>query len=370
MIRLAFKFSLFALMFFGISSGFAQGYEQEKKISKSISTSANSTLSIHNKHGKVHINTHAGKDIKVNISIKARANSNSQAQQILDKIQVEITEGTNIMFNTVASVKANTKYAPRMQSITGNKSSTMIGVSKVAYEVNYFVTMPKHTPLTLKNNFGGVYLADHQAKLDMQVTYGDLKADRLTGTNDKQIAVRFGSATIDYIQKGKLNIAYSPFTLAKAGNITLKNDYSDCNLGSASTLTANNKGGSLKIDKVDILQCNSAHSKIRLGTLNKSLKLSTKSEGNFSVEKIASTFERIQIESNFTSLYLGFEDGSSYRFTLDSKYGQIALDRSKSKLHREIRTDSSKFYEGRFGASSNPTSKVIIEIEYGNITLK
>lgn len=367
MIRLRFKYlfmSLLLISTYGIES-YAQ-YEEIKEINKTFSKTSNSTLSIYNKYGNVHVNTHTGNDIKVDAVIKVETGSQSRTKQILNNIKIEVIEGNNIIFKTLANVQKSNGQQPRIQSLTGMKPKD----KKLSFEINYFVSMPKTLPLTLKNSFGGVYLADHDAKLNVDVGYGDFKADRMTGTADKYVKVRFGNATIDYLQQGTLNISYSPFSLTKAGKVTLRNDYSDCNLGTVSSLNLENKGGSLRINQVANLRGESAYSKFRVGTLTKSLKLYTKSEGSVEIQKIAKSFQSVEIESKYTNIHLNFESGSNYRFEIDSKYGKIHLDHTSSNINKEIRSHSNTYYEGRYGTSSNPSAKVSILSEYGNVNLK
>ena len=334
--------SLLLLLIIG-SNAFAQKFEHEKKISKSYTTSSSTSLSIENKFGDVHIHTNNGNTIKVDISIIAKGRTQEISEKMLENIDVQINEGTNISFKTIINSSKNN---------WGNVSTFTAKENKNAeYEINYIVSMPQTVPLDLNNKFGAIYLGDFKAALDLDLGYGNLKAGKIYKSSSTDIKVSFGKADIDYMESGDLKISYSDLKLSAAKDIQFEGKYGSFDIGNLSSLSGS-----------------TAYSNVNIGNLSNSLELSSKYDGNLKISDISSAFKNINISCQFSSVELDFVSNASFSFTVDTKFGKFKMGDTPVKIHKEIRSHTSESFEGVYGNGSG--AKVNVTANYGNVSFK
>ncbi|MBC8111463.1 MAG: hypothetical protein H7Y04_10420, partial [Verrucomicrobia bacterium] len=174
--------------------------EKRKKISRNFKVNVSDKLQISNQFGKVHINTWDKNEMQVDVEVIAKAGSEAKAQEILDKINIEISQNQGlIVFKTV------------QESINSR------GNDRKSFEINYVAYMPRNNPLTLRNSFGDTYIANLNGRADITSSHGSLRTEKLMN-NDNDVDISFGNGSILYVKGGKLAIAHSDFTLGNAEN--------------------------------------------------------------------------------------------------------------------------------------------------------
>lgn len=345
-------------IFFSFGHLVAQNVKAEKKFSKTLSAAGLSALTIENKYGEVHINTGNVQEIKVDVTMTARASNQEKADRILNDISISFTEGKDPKFTTVFNTHSSLKGS--FSSLKGN----------IEFEVKYRVEMPKSLTLNLSNKFGDVYLANHDAALNLTVAYGSMKLDQMSGNTPKNIKLSFGNGIIDYLSGGDLTVAYSNLKLEKTQKISLKNSFSTTEIQQIDVLALENKYSNLKIESLGSADGSSAYSKFEVNTLKNALRMSTKYDSGFAIKNISQNFKEITLDNQFASVELDFNDQVSFDFEVDVKYGNLKLDKSKASLQKEIIQNNASYYEGRFGTKSSSGNKVKITSKYGNIHLK
>src|ERR1700722_4408489 len=144
---------------------YGQTISKEKKISGHFSTDRGK-LVIDNRFGKLDIHTWDKNEVTVDITITAKANSADDAQRILDAIS--ITEprdkSDGIVYKTVIGKGKN--------SITNSEMS-----------INYIINMPRRLTAEFTNKFGDIEISDVTGKLTIDLEYGALKTDAISGSD-------------------------------------------------------------------------------------------------------------------------------------------------------------------------------------------
>lgn len=337
------------LLFFAVvlsTNVFAQS-EKSKKISEKYAVT-DDKLDIENKYGKVHINTWDKKEITVDITIKAWGKDEEKAQAILDKIKVDYSKTGNLI------------------SFKTNVGDFNINInSKNGFEINYEVNMPADNELSLKNKYGSTFIGNFRAKLDVDVKYGNLKTNRLTGVS-KDVKVAYGNLDIDEIENGEIDISYGKGSVLKAGDISLDNRYTSFTFGSVKKIDGDTKYGSLIIDDyAERISGSVAYSKFSAKKITKSLVMEVKYTGGFSVEQIAKGFERIELDGGYSSFNLGFDPNASFNFNINTSYGGFNNHLQKVDLRKQIEQGQNNTYEGTVGGGGN--SNVRLTAKYGSI---
>ncbi len=325
--------------------------EKIKRINKSFKVKTTDELSIENKFGKVHINTWDKNEITVDIEIIARASTDSRAQQVLDLIDVQVNESSNLIsFRTQIDDMHNKNW--------GNNNK--------GFEINYTVSMPKRNPLTLKNSYGDVYLADLIGNADISVSYGNLKAGRLSGNNTVKLAYGSGRHSIAQMKEGSLNVSYSKLTLEETQNLELKNSYSDVDISQAGDIDLSTKYGAVAIKSINNLSGTSGYTDFKIGNLNNKIDMKFQYCSGFEIEQISPKFQSINLEGGYSSFNLNFARNADFDFDVNVHYGDLRVDQDLVKFNVVEKKQSSSTYQGKFGKGSHQAS-VTVSSRYGDV---
>lgn len=323
-----------------------------KKLSRNIKVQSNDKLVIENKYGKVHINTWDKNEVSVTIDIIARASTDSRADQMLEMITVDIDEDRAdnvISFITRINKLSNKNW--------GNNSG---------FEINYIVSMPRLNPLQAKNMYGDLYVADLNGSADISLSYGSMKVGKLTGESKVRLAYGAGSNSLAQLKRGTLNVSYSKLTLEESDVLELTNSYSDIDIGKAGTILLSSRYGSVDIKSITSLVGSSGYSGFAIGLLSDKIDLKLQYCGGFKIDLIAPTFTHINLEGNYSSFNLNFNNDAAFRFNVNVQYGNLRVDKDLVKYNVVEKRNNTNLYEGQFGKSYSG-GKVSIISRYGDI---
>ncbi len=185
-------------------------FVKTKAVNKSYSVSSADKLNIQNSFGSVKVNTWDRNEIKVDVDIEVSANTEALAQKMIDRISVNDGQrGGEITFKTAI------KDVKEGYNSKGEKSNM---------HINYNISMPANSPLTIKNEFGATTIPDYRGEVDLTSKFGSLTTGNLPHV--KSIDVEFGKANFKNITDGSITIKYSKAEFAKlSGKIDLKLEF-------------------------------------------------------------------------------------------------------------------------------------------------
>jgi hypothetical protein len=322
--------------------------ERSKKISRSFKVKATDQLSIENKFGKVHVNTWDKHEITVDITMIGRANDPNRAQQIVDAINVEVTEAGGVIgFRTEIG---------KMQGKDHN--------GKKGFEINYTVNMPKGNPLKLKNSFGDVYLANLDGKADLNVSYGSLKAENLTHA-ENFVKVAFGSGNVEYLKGGTLDVDYSKVNIERMGNLTVNSGFSKLTVEKAGNVDLKARYGDVQIGTIDNLTGSAGFSGVDVNQVNEKVNMKVEYCNDFDVNSVARNFKEINVDGSFSKISVTFDPATSFNFDVNVQYGDLDANDNLNNFSFVEKKSNSKVYRGNFGKTGGGNVK--ISSRYGNV---
>jgi hypothetical protein len=328
---------------------------KEKTIQENFSIQNGTTLSVDNKFGTIHINTANVSQIQVKVTLIAKAKNDDRAEKVLNSLNVEMTGGKDIRLETIQGSVNDIKGVLIPSMLGGNDKKNMTVDVKMNnnenFEVNYLITMPSNIPLNLENKFGSIYLGNHQAALDIDLSYGSLKGLKFTGGDQKTVSVKFGSANIDYLENANVEMSFS-----------------DLDIQEAKTIQYSGKHGSCEITKVHEITGTSSFSKFIIGTLTGRLQMESKQDGEFQINQISSGFSGINLDASFAQVSLGFDANTSFKFDVDVKFAGLKMNESLYNITDKQEGNTSAHYEGSRG--TNPKALVKIYSKYGDVKFK
>jgi hypothetical protein len=315
------------------------------------------TLEISNKYGDVVIQGWDKDQIIIDVKVTVDMSNRERAQNFLDKIDVQFSEGINV-------ISAKTV-------IDDNFNFSGWGDSK-KFRIDYNIKMPVGTDLTLSNKYGNTDIDELHGLMDLDIKYGNITAGKLTRGNIKplsQLNLAYGKGTID--ETGWLNLTeryVGSLDIAKSQAILLDSKYSKIILGETSSIVGESKYDNIKIENIKNLVLENGYTEVNIGDLTKKLNY-TGSYGSFSVDRIPAGFESLDVETHYMGVKLGIEESASYKLDAKVTYGGLKYNEDNFKNQRRIVENNSQEVSGIVGKEENPSSKVNVRASYGTVKL-
>ncbi len=304
-----------------------KGMVKSKSVSKSFSVKADDKVIVNNQYGKVQVVTWNKNEVKVDVEIKAFHDSDASAQELLDGVTV-----TDSKQNHIISFKTN---------IVRKKNDNWWGIRKSngveerrGVQVNYTIYMPAKGNLDVINQFGSITLPDLQGVVMVNLTNGNLTAQRLTNPANR-IVVDQGTATITTFTSGNIKLSY--------GNLVITN---------ASKVNAKVMAGVTSIGTLD-----------NGGNLDVTL-------GGFKVNELSRNIKDLIINADKSSVSLGIDPSSNFNFDVTVNQAGFRYDADKVNLQKTLDGNAKSLtltrnYVGQYGKGS--AARVIIKSNYGPV---
>jgi hypothetical protein len=299
-----------------------------KKLTKSYPANNDDLLLISNSYGRILVNTWDKNEVKVDVEIKVTADSEDKANKLLDAVNISNGKTADqISFKTIIEKQESSNSW--MSSSFWNSGSN----NQNKTEVFYTVYMPTKMAINFRTNYTNIELPDLAGDVTLAMNYGSVKGNKLTG-------------------KVNLKSNYTNISVINANDVTLSSNY-----------------GSFKAEEISGLLGNVNYCDINLGSLGGTsiLKMNYK---NLKINKLASDFKTLNINSNYTDVILGLADNSSFNFDVRTTYASLSYKDNvtiteKTPAEGEKSYSTSKSYKGYCGKS--PQGNVVIKSNYGGI---
>jgi len=334
----------------------AQQPEYTRRISRSFPAKKSITVDISNKYGRIQVLNWNQDSVKIDIDLRIRTKDKQKLSKLKDGIDFEFIEGQSF-------IKAETKFGENstdlfkdLVDIAGTYLSSSNSVT-----INYTVFIPLNTSLKIENKFGDVYMDECQGNLDLQLSYGDLKADILNGQS--VIRLTSGDGDVGYIKKGELFLSYGNIHIREAGNLTAQTRSSNVTLEKVSSISVDSRRDKLFLNEVNTISGECYFTEMNLGIITGSINLSGR-YGGIKTEQIKRTFTSINVASVLTDLSLGFEKPLSFRFEMNHPQDIVFVyPETIASINTDLINPDDKIYRtsGSFGTTVKD-SKVLLNI--------
>jgi len=339
-----YKRLLFLWLVIVMFSGGVWGQEYSRSFVKEYKVSGKSTVEVYNKYGKVHVVTWNKDSVRFEVELRVSATD----QKKLDKLK------SNIDFDFVSTnyyVIARTEFT-KSGGIFSDMVETIIPSNNVS--IDYVVYLPSNTNLKLENKFGDIYVDDFNGNLDLFLSNGALKANKLVGNINIQL--NSADAMVNEVKSGVINLRYSDIEIRHANKLDFDTKFSKVNVDNAKQLKINSRRDSYQIREVGILSGKGDFTKMNIERLTSNLNFSNKYY-SLTVEEINPKFNIINISSELTDVELYFTRETSY--SLDITHHPdvfLSYPKEKSKLETKELNDEDKLLltYGTIGNSKQP----------------
>jgi hypothetical protein len=315
------------------------------------------SLEISNRYGDIVIQSWQKDQIVIDVKVTVEMPNKEKAQRLLDYIDVQFSEDVNtISAKTVIDDKFN---------FTGWGDSRK-------FSIDYNIKMPVGTDLSLANKYGNTDIDELHGLMDLEIKYGNITAGKLTRGNEKPLSklnIAYGKGKID--EAGWLDLTeryVGSMEITKSQALLIDSKYSKITLGETSSVVGESKYDNIRIDNIKNLVLENGYTEVNIGELTKKLTYNG-SYGSFSIDRIPSGFESIDVETHYMGVRLGIEESASYRLEAKVSYGGLRYNEDNFKNQRRIVENNRSEISGTLGKEENPSSKVTVLASYGNVKL-
>ncbi len=331
----------------------AQDHKSKLNLSREFPVTRETTLEIQNKYGKIQVVSWEKDLVQIDVEIRVSESSEAKLKKLKDDISIDFT-GTKSYIIAKSKFKSESK---RLASELKSVSHTLSGSNKKV-EINYLVSMPAYMDLVLTNKFGDIYMDDHSGEIEIKLSNGAIKANRLDG--NANISLNFANGMINSLGSATLSLSYSDLTLGDAGQLDMTSKSSKLNADSVNVLKIHSRRDKLFFQRVEYLYGNSSFSEVWIYDFIRESDLSMK-YGKLTIEHIMPAFSKIYVKSEFTDLTLLFDEQCS--FDVDILHHEKALVRLPENLKRSTESEQGKEHFRTLGTSGDiePSAHVTID---------
>ena len=352
-------FLLLLVPFLGMAGNDFDGrYTKEKKINKKFNVSANALLKINNSYGNVDVTTWNQNRVEIEVTIKTNGNDEEKVIQKLQEIDVEFNNSSSL-------VSAKTLFDRQDKSWW---SQIFGSSSNVSMEINYRVKAPVKNHVDLNNDYGNISIDRLEGNATISCDYGRLFIGDLLGDDNELNFDYTRNSIINYMKRGKINADYSEYTIEEAGMLDINADYTDSRIGKVENITFNCDYGGISINKLKNMKGQGDYVGVKIGSVYNSLHLDM-DYGSVSIEKVMKGARDININSDYTSIKIGYDRSTPFNFRISTSYGGVkGIDGQKGfQINKRSQSTGDNFYEG-YHLSKNSGGNINVKSSYGSVS--
>lgn len=325
------RYAILLMVLFSGTLMTVSGQTSEKRINKEYNISEGFTLGIDNEYGEINIVNWDQDVVDVEITISVESKSESKAEDILEKIEIDISESkTRVDFDTEVE-----------QVSTGGKTKI---------NVVYDVKAPAYINATLEQSYGSMYIQEITGIAYLEVRYGSLMATALINQDRDSwntLDLKYGEATIENVTALAAEVKYSELTVNESMVLETESAYSKLFLGKVVELSAECKYDKLNVDLLTgILEVDAAYT-------------------NVSVGRISNDFSEVFVDLAYGNFKAGMDQQPAFAIEADVSYGSINIPEGDYVTEKQAGNEEVR---GTIGGGS--VAKILADIKYGNLVLE
>jgi hypothetical protein len=150
--------------------------------------------------------------------------------------------------------------------------------------------------------------------------------------------------------------------------VTLRNNYSDIDIGTVRNLTVHSKYGDVALGTVRNLSGTSGYSRFSIDRIDERLDMAVQYCPAFEVRTTGRNFRTINVDGGYSTILLNFPDGAGFNFDVNTQHGKLVMDKRLVKVDSEASSASSSDTQGRFGVvPGRNAGSVSVKVRYGDV---
>lgn len=345
-----FKLSiLFFLSFFVFGFGFQQ---QSKKVYRELEVNSDVTVEIENQFGALTISSWDQNQVVIEVQITVKGTNEKRLKEKLDAIDIDFS--------------LSPEFISARTVIDEGWGFGWFNSSKLKYQIDYLVKLPKTAAIDIENNYGSIVINALEGKAKIRCDYGSLLIGELFHIDNYLSFDYTSNSSIDYIKGGTIHADYSDFEVSEAVAVKLKADYTKSKFKTVKDLEFRNDYGKLTIEQINQLRGKGDFLTLRVAQLFKTIDLNQEF-GSIKVEYVNPSVTDITIDSEYTGINLILDQDWDFTYTINLEFANL---KSNLPLQHQIQKEGSteKNYKGYLFKKSS-SHRLQIDSEFGTVKL-
>jgi len=286
----------------------AQDHTDKRSVSRSFRATLETTLEVENKYGKIQVITWEKDSVAVEVDLTLKESSASKLRKLKEDVSIDFSATNNYIVARTVIKSESGRIAKELRNI----SNTLTGSNK-RMEINYTIRLPEYIDVVLTNKFGDIYMDDLEGQLDLNLSNGVLKANRIAGNST--IELSFANAMIKSLGSCTMSLSYSDLVLEEGSQLDLDSKSSKLNADSINVLKINSRRDKLYFQKVEYLYGKGNFSSVWVYDFLRECDLYM-NYGELTIEHVLPPFTKIYVESDYTDISLFTDPQCSYTFDI------------------------------------------------------
>lgn len=341
--------------------------EFTKTVKKEVAITPSGLLNVQNKYGEVNVHTWGKDRVRITATIIVDTKSENKAQEIFDRIQIDIT-------NSSSKISAIT-------NIESSNSWKGWEMGNADYQINYEVLVPLSLNVDIYNKYGNVLIEKITGDVTIDVKYGNFQVNG-AGSN-ANITLGYGNGTLFSADNVKADVKYSQLALESVGDLDMETKYSKVRIGRAANIQSISKYDNYKIkeavsisnygkyddftiEKIQSIKFDTKYTNIKVVEVDDRVKLDMK-YGGARLEQVNPNFSEIRIDGDYADFKINMHPAATFSLKADADYAGISYPEGL-KIVREHEDGSEHSVEGK--NSNSPKGVVFASLDYGGLRIK
>lgn len=327
----------------------AQAQKTSKSINKSFQVNRDAELIVDNSFGKIHCEVWDKNEVVVEAEITAVASSLKESERLLANVKVDI--------------RGN---ADKVEAITTMEEKSSRG-NKSVVTVDYSIKLPRTLRLNLSNKFGDIFLDENAGSSLINLSYGNLQANRLAGQNH-ELNMKFSKGNLGTAEHLKLEVSYSELRAREITKLAVDSKFSTLEIENTSVVSQESQYDTSELGETREVKSVAKFSTIRIGSVSEQLDLDMK-YGGCTVKEIGPSFKQVKVTNSFGNIDLQFNPQSSFQLDAASSFGGVTFPKG-SDITVDETSHTSRSYKGTIGKESRPQRVVNISTRNGDVNIR
>jgi len=253
-----------------------------------------------------------------------------------------------------------------------NNSLSIItsGTSPVA-KINYIISIPENISLDIQLKYGDVK-ADKLTNLTrVNLMYGDFNTQKLSGNTTPLFDIKYSDLKADEVQNIKVGGAYSNVNVKKAKSVEVSGSYSDYVFGDVENVIVERSllYGNLRVGTVDNIRGKFTYTDVSINTLVSSIDAKL-TYGDVKIKTISPKLKTIDMTGSYTDMTIELPAGIKATYDTSATFGSIDIAKKHTLSNVQQReTNTNVMKSGQIG-SGTPTAKIVMRSTYADILIK
>ncbi len=358
---------IYSLCLVLLSSGaFAQNLQQEITEDKSFKLDQGDRVEIRNKYGEIIVHTWYVDSVKVVRKFEIAGKNYSSVRKVINRVDMSMRKiGNLVSIETEVEKPSGGFFGDLLDDFEDASKGAFANNNK--FSVDYEVWIPEDVDITIENRFGDVYLSDLTGYVDVELSHGDLRGNRIE--NRLELKQSFGRCNFDFVNMGEFNLRAVNMEVKESRKLTFESSSSEIELDEIENLQINSRNDKFYVESLDNVQGTGSFTDLNVDELYQNSRLDF-SYGDIYLRQVAQNFKLIDISGKSTDINLVLDQASYIQTRIEGPEERMILPNSMLTLQRqELEDGKSISLNGTVGNTNSEVGSLNVIAKGGKLII-